>query len=162
MKKMAQEAVAELQNCQNGMFRLIICLNTDSKQVEGRRCLRGSDGKLCFCERERGKVWNNYMERIINKKDDWDHNVYAGAVECPVVCAIRVEVLQALNEIKTGKAPRNAEVILELISVSERVRFQVMADICQRVQNGFGMPDEWALSIVVPVFEWNGDIRNCN
>ena len=24
------------------------------------------------------------------------------------------------------------------------------------------MPDEWALSKVVPIFKWKGDIRNCS
>ena len=37
-----------------------------------------------------------------------------------------------------------------------------MAEICQRILDGFGMPVEWALSIVVPIFKGKGDIRNCN
>ena len=28
-----------------------------------------------------------------------------------------------------------------------------MAEICQRVIDGFGMPVEWALIIVVPIFQ---------
>ena len=28
--------------------------------------MRGSDGKLYFSEMERGKVWEDYMERIMN------------------------------------------------------------------------------------------------
>ena len=32
--------------------------------------MRGSDGKLHFCEKERGKVWKDYMERIINEEND--------------------------------------------------------------------------------------------
>ena len=28
--------------------------------------------------------------------------------------------------------------------------------------DGFGMPVEWALSIVVPIFKGKGDIRNCS
>ena len=35
-----------------------------------------------------------------------------------------------------------------------------MAEICQKVLDGFGMPAEWALSIVVPTFKEKGDIRN--
>ena len=35
-----------------------------------------------------------------------------------------------------------------------------MADICQR--EGFGMPVEWAISIVVQIFKGKGDIRNCS
>ena len=37
-----------------------------------------------------------------------------------------------------------------------------MAEICQKVLDGFGMPAEWALSIVVPIFKGKGDIRNCS
>ena len=30
----------------------------------------GSDGKLCLSEKERGKVWKDYMERIMNEEND--------------------------------------------------------------------------------------------
>ena len=35
----------------------------------------------------------------------------------------------------------------------------MMAEICQKVQDGFGMLAEWALSIEVPIFKGKGDIR---
>ena len=43
------------------------------------------------------------MERIMNEENDWDHNVEGDAVEGTVVHVSREEVLQALNEMKTGK-----------------------------------------------------------
>ena len=46
--------------CQNEVFRLVRGLKTDSKEVEEGRCMRRSDGKLCFSEKERGM-----SERII-------------------------------------------------------------------------------------------------
>ena len=79
------------------MHRLVKGLKTDSKEVEGGWCMRGSDGKLCFSEKERGKVWKDHIERIMNKENDWDHNVEGDAVEGPVVCVRRLEVSQALN-----------------------------------------------------------------
>ena len=72
-------------------------MKTDSKEVEG-----GSDGNLCFSENERGEVWKDYMERIMNDENDWDHNVVGDAVEGPVICVGREQVLQVLNEMKTG------------------------------------------------------------
>ena len=66
--------------------------------------MRGSDGMLCFSEKERGKVWKDYMEGIMNEENDWDHNVERDTVEGPVVCVNREEVLQELNEVKTWKA----------------------------------------------------------
>ena len=38
----------------------------------------------------------------------------------------------------------------------------MMAEICQKVLDGFGMPAELALSIVVAIFKGKGDIRNCS
>ena len=55
--------------------------------------MRGGDGKLCFSEKERGKVWKDYMERIMNEENDLDCNVEGDAVEGPVVCVGREEVL---------------------------------------------------------------------
>ena len=38
----------------------------------------------------------------MKEENDWDHNVKGDAVEGPVVCVGREEVLQALSEMKTG------------------------------------------------------------
>ena len=54
---------------------------------------------------------------------------------------------------KTGKAPGPLEVSLELIAASVGVGIQVLAEICLKGLNGFGMSAEWALSIVVPIFK---------
>ena len=42
------------------MFRLVRGLRSDSKEVGGGRNMRGSDGMLCFGEKERGKVWKDH------------------------------------------------------------------------------------------------------
>ena len=38
----------------------------------------------------------------MNEESDWNRNVEGDAVERPVVCVCREEVLQASNEVKTG------------------------------------------------------------
>ena len=80
--------------------------------------MRGSDGKLCFSQKERGKVWKDCMERIMNEENDWDHDMNGDAVEGPVVCVCSEEVLQALNYMKAGKGTGPSEVSLELIAPS--------------------------------------------
>ena len=124
--------------------------------------MRRSDGKLCISEKERGKIWKDYMDRIMNVEYDWDHNVEGDAVEDPVVCVSIEELLQALNEMKTVNAPGPSEVSLELIAAGGGVGIQVMPEICQKVLDGFGMSAEWALGIVVPIFKGKGDIRGCS
>ena len=105
MREKAEEVLTELQNCHNWMLRLVKGLKNDSKEVVAGRYVRGSDGKLCFSEKERGKVWKDYMERILNEKNEWDHKMEGDAVERPAVCECRDEVLHALNKMETGKAP---------------------------------------------------------
>ena len=39
---------------------LVRGLKTDGKEHEGIRCMRGSDGKLCFTEKESGEVWKDH------------------------------------------------------------------------------------------------------
>ena len=127
MKEMAEEALTELQNCLNGMFRLVKVMKTDSKEVEVGRCMRGSDGKLSFSEKERGKIWKDYMEGIMNEENYRDRNVEEDKVEGPVVCVNREEVLQALNKMKVEKAHGPSEVPLGLITDSGGVGNLMMA-----------------------------------
>ena len=48
--------LTECKVCQNGKFGLLGRLTMDSEEVKGGTCMRGSDGKLCFIERDRSKV----------------------------------------------------------------------------------------------------------
>ena len=58
-------------------------MKKDGKDVEGGRCIRGSDGRLNFSEKDRGKVWKEHMEKIMNEENEWDQNVKAELVEGP-------------------------------------------------------------------------------
>ena len=61
----------------NKVFKLVKSMKKDGKDVEGVRCMRGSNGRLSFSEKDRGKVWKEHMERIMNEENDWDQNVEA-------------------------------------------------------------------------------------
>ena len=64
MNEKAEETLTEIKNYPNGMFRLVKGLKTD---IEGGRYMREGDGKLCFSQKERGNVWQDYMERDMNE-----------------------------------------------------------------------------------------------
>ena len=111
--------------------------------------------------RKEVKSHKDYMAQIINEENGWDHNVEGDAVEGTVVCASREEVLQALNEVKRGKAldlQKYHWSWLLLVGVG----IQVMAEISQKVLDGFGMPAEWAIGIMVPIFKGMDDIGKCS
>ena len=58
------------------------------------------------------------MARIVDEENDWDHNAEGDAVEGPVDCVGRYEMIHALNGMKTGKKinhtggfPRSVQVL---------------------------------------------------
>ena len=49
----------------------------------------------------------------------------------------------------------------KLIVEGGRTAEEVMIQLCQRVLDGNGIPDEWKTSVMVPIFKGNGDVINC-
>ena len=68
----------------------------------------------------------------------------------------------AIKMMKPGKATGPCEACAEMISASGEVGFSVMVELCQRVFDEKGMPDQWQTSVLVPIFKGKGDVRNCN
>ena len=49
-----------------------------------------------------------------------------------------------------------------MISASGEVGVSVMMELCQRVLDGKGMPDDRQTSVLAPIFKGKGDVTNCN
>ena len=73
--------------------------------------------------------------------------------------ASREEVVKALGRMKAGMAAGPSEVSVEMIAASGEIGIDVMVELCQSVLDGRGMPDEWALSVVVPIFKGNRGVK---
>ena len=59
----------------NKVFKFVKSMKKDGKDVEGGRCMRGSEGSLNFSEKDRGRVWEKHIKRIMNEENEWDQNV---------------------------------------------------------------------------------------
>ena len=66
-----------------------------------------------------------------------------------------------IMEMKVGKAAGPSEVSVEMRAASGKMGIGVMVELCQGVLDGRGMPDEWALSVLVPIFKRKGDAMSC-
>ena len=62
---------------------------------------------------------------------------------------------------KSGKATGPSEVSVEMIVASDKIGIKVMMELCQRVLDGRGMPDEWKTSVIVSIIKGKGDVRSC-
>ena len=89
------------------------------------------------------------MERIMNEVNEWNQNVKTELVEGPVERISQEKVLKAIREMKVEKAAGPSEVSAEMIVASGEIGIGVTVELCQGVLDGRGMPDDWALSVVV-------------
>ena len=97
-------------------------------------------------EENRAKIWKEHMEKIMNKKNEWDRMVETDLVEGPVEKVVRDEIVEAMQSMKSGKTTGTSEVSVEMIVASGEIGVKVMMELCQRVLDGRGMPDEWKTS----------------
>ena len=95
--------------------------------------MRSGDGRLNFSKKDRGKVWKEPMERIMNEENKWDQNVKAELMEAPAERVSWEEVLKAIREMKVGKAAGPSEVSAEMIAASGEIGSGVMVELCQGV-----------------------------
>ena len=129
-KKTAERELRELSEHPNKVFKLEKSMKKDGKDVEGGRCMRGSNGRLNFIEKDRGRVWKEHLERIIiNEENEWDQNVQADLVEGPVEKVSREEVVKALEKMKAGKAAGPSKVSVKMIAASGEIGVDVMVEL---------------------------------
>ena len=63
----ADESVNELKDYVTSVFKQVRAMKCIVK-IEGEKCMRCIDRKLCFSKKERGKVVKEYMEQIMDEE----------------------------------------------------------------------------------------------
>ena len=82
------------------MFKLVKFLKKEGKDVNGGRCLRGTNGRLPFSEKDQKRVRKEHMEKMMNKENTWDQKTEIGIVEGPVEEVRRNSKCIAENKIR--------------------------------------------------------------
>ena len=65
----------------NDIFKFVKFLRKEVRDIEGRGCIKDKDGRLAVSEKDRGKLWKEHMEKIMNMENKWDQMVKADIVE---------------------------------------------------------------------------------
>ena len=97
----------------------------------------------------------------MNEKNEWDHMVETDVVDGPVDKVACNEIVKAMQRMKSGKATGPSEVSVEMIVASGEIEVKVIFELCQRVLDSKGMPDERKTSVIVTIFKGNGDVMSC-
>ena len=131
MKTEAKKEMEELHEKPNKIFKFVIFMKRDGKDVEGGKWIKDRDGRIGFSQEDRCKIWKEHMERIMNEENAWYHKVDAAMVQGPVENVSRKKVREAIRKMKQGKAAGLSEVTTEMIVAGGRIAKEVMLQLCQ-------------------------------
>ena len=161
MRKEANQELNNLYQNSNCVFYFLRRMKKEEKNLKGGRCLSRSDEQLNFIEEDGAKIWKGHMEKIMNEENELDHMVETDEVEGPVEKVARNEIVEAMQKMKPRKATGRFEVCVKIIVASGKIGVKLIMELCQRVLEGRGMPDEWKTSVIVPIFKGKGDVMSC-
>ena len=75
---------------------------------------KDNDGKIVMNEKDRGKLWKEHMEKILNVENELDQKAQANMVKGPVEGVTYEQVMKAMNKMKLGKAAGPSKVKKQL------------------------------------------------
>ena len=142
MRKEAEKETKDLREKPNYVFKLVKLMKRDWKDVMGGRCIKGKDGNLAFTKRDKKIIWKEHIKRVMNEENEWGQITDVNVVEGPIEKVTFGQVMTALRKMKSGKATGPSEVISKMIIASSDTGIKVMVELCQRVLDGGGIPEE--------------------
>ena len=59
--------------CQNEIFRMTKQMVKERQDITGLNCTKGASGKVIVDDKGIKDSWKEYMEKLINEENEWDH-----------------------------------------------------------------------------------------
>jgi len=83
-----------------------------------------------------------YMEKLMNEENEWDHRISAGVKEAPAEYIRIDEVAAVLKMMKRHKAPALTGLVAEMIQATVDIATQWMLDLCNGIVNEGCIPED--------------------
>ena len=131
MRQEAEEEMNVLCTKPNDVFKFVKFMRKEGRDIDGGGCTKDKDGRLVVSEKDRGKLWKEHNEKIMNVENEWDQMVEIDMVEGPVERVTDEELMEAMNNMKLGKAAGAPEVNMDMIIASGTFGVGVMKKLCQ-------------------------------
>jgi len=75
----------------------------ERQDITGSNCPKGVSGKVIVDEKGIKDSWKEYMEKLMNEENEWDHSISTTVKEGPADCIRIDEVAAALKKMKKTK-----------------------------------------------------------
>ena len=77
----------------------------ERQDITRLNCTKGASGKVIVDNKGIKDSWKEYMEKLMNEDNEWDHKMSAEVKEGPGDCIRMADVRAALKKMKKHKAP---------------------------------------------------------
>ena len=67
--------------CQNEIFRRAKQMVKERQDITGLNCIKGASGKVIVDDKGIKDCWKEYMEKLMNEENKWDHKISAEVKE---------------------------------------------------------------------------------
>jgi len=105
----------------------------ERQDITGSNCLKGVSGKVIVDEKAIKDSWKEYMEKLMNEENEWDHRIEATVKEGPTDCIRVDEVAAALKKMEKHKAPGMSGIVAEMIQSTGDIGTQWILDLCSGI-----------------------------
>jgi len=133
----------------------------ERQDITGLNCIKGASGKVIADDTGIKDSWKEYMEKVMNEENKWDHEISAGVKEGPADCIRIVEMTAVLKKTKRHKARGLSGLTAEMIQATGDTGTQWLLDLCNGIVKEGCIPEDWKSSVVLPVYKGKGDPVEC-
>jgi len=86
----------------------------EREDITGLNCIKGASEKVTVDDKGIKDLWEEYMEKLTNEENEWDHKISAEVKEGPADCIRISEARAVLKKMKRHKAPGLSGLVAEM------------------------------------------------
>jgi len=135
-KEKKQKECANNSECQNEIFRMAKQMAKEGLDITGLNCIKEASVEVIVDGKGIKHSWKEYIEKLMNEENEWDHKISAGVKEGPTDCIRFAEVRAVLKKMKRRKATVDIET-------------KWILDLCNGIVNEGCIPEDWKSSVVL-------------
>jgi len=90
-------------------------MGIERHDITGLNCIKGASGKVIVDDKGSKDSWKEYVEKLMNEENEWNHKISAEDKEGPANCIRIAEVRAVLKKMKRHKAPGLSGLVAEMI-----------------------------------------------
>jgi len=132
----------------------------ERQDITGSNCIKGASGKVIVDDKRIKNSCKEYMEKLMNAENEWEHTLSAEVKDGPADCIRMDEVRAALKKMKLHKVQGLSGLVAEMIEATRDIGTQWILDLCNGIVKKGSIPEDWKSSVVLLIYKSKGDLSS--